>query len=277
MESVFDHLDYRAFLKAWYKQAKAASRSVSYRWVAAKVGYSSPGFLTQILQGKTNVSLTTAEGFADVAGLKGREREYFLTLVVWNQAKDQKSLDRARAKLERFREFRIKELHSEQERFLESWHHAAIREILGIKPFQGDLESLARSLDPPIAPSLAKHSIELLVSLGLATRTSRGIERRDPSLTSGHVFQSETTNHFFRELHALGARAMDHFPKEDRNLSWVTLSISERSKTEILEELRSFRKRVLEIASRDDRPTRIHQLTIMMHPLSRPLLLERGL
>ena len=49
------------------------------------------------------------------------------------------------------------------------------------------------------------------------------------------------------------------------------------SNDEILEELRSVRKRVLEIASRDDRPTRIHQLTFMMHPLSRPLLLERGL
>jgi len=132
MVSVFDHIDYRAFLAAWYQDAKASSRSVSYRSIALKVGYASPGFFTQILQGKTNISLGTAEGFSELAGLKGRSREYFLNLVVWNQAKDDKTRQRAQAKLEKFREFKIHDLKGDQERFMESWHHAAIREILGI-------------------------------------------------------------------------------------------------------------------------------------------------
>lgn len=274
MVSVFDHTDFRAFLGAWYRDAKAANRSVSYRSIATRVGYSSPGFFTQILQGKTNISLATAEGFADLIGLKGRQREYFLNLVVWNQAKDETTRDRARSKLEHFQEFRIHVLSEKQERFLESWHHAAIREMIGIRPFQGDFESLARSLDPPVSPHLARHSIELLLELGLAAKTSRGIERRDSSLSAGRAFPAETTSHFFRELHGLGARALDHFPPEERNLSWVTLSVSDKARTEVVEEIRAFRRRVLEIASRDERPTRVHQLTVMLHPLSGSLAPE---
>jgi len=268
MVSVFDHTDFRSYLGEWYKDAKAANRSVSYRAIAARVGYSSPGFFTQILQGKTNISLATAEGFADLIGLKDRQREYFLNLVVWNQAKDETTRDRARSKLEHYREFRVHLLAANQERFLESWHHAAIREIIGIRPFQGDYESLAKSLDPPISPHLARHSIELLLELGLAAKTSRGIERRDSSLSAGRSFPLETTSQFFRELHGLGARALDHFPTEDRSLSWVTLSISGKGRTEVVEEIRAFRRRILEIASRDAQPNRVHQLTVMLHPLS---------
>lgn len=272
MASVFDHFDYRAFLRAWYQEAKAANRNVSYRWIASRIGYSSPGFFTQILQGKANLSLNFAEGFADLSGLKGRSREYFLTLVVWNQAKDEATRRRALAKLEKFREFRVHELRLEQERFLGSWRHAAIREILGIQPFQGDFESLAHLLQPPCTPEEARESIDLLLSLGLAARTARGIERRDPSLSAGRVFSQETTQRFFRQLHALGEAALESFPPTERNMSWVTLSISDKARDEILAELRAFRTRTLEIAARDPHPSRVHQLTIMLHPLTRPLL-----
>jgi uncharacterized protein (TIGR02147 family) len=274
MVSVFDHFDYRAFLREWYREAKAANRSVSYRWIAQRLGYASPGFFTQILQGKANLSLNIADGFADLAGLKGRAREYFLTLVVWNQAKDDASRQRAQAKLKKFREFRIHELGKEQERFMESWRHAAIREVLGIKPFQGDYAALAKSLMPPVTPDEARDSVELLLTLGLVARTAGGIVRREASLSAGRGFRQETSGRFFRQLHALGARALESFPVEERNLSWVTLSISDKAREEILAELRAFRTRALEIAARDPYPTRVHQLTLMLHPLSQQLLPE---
>lgn len=275
MPSVFDYLDYRAFLSGWYQEQKAAKHGLGYRAIASRVGYSSPGFFTQILQGKTNISRETAEGFAELIGLKGPNRDYFLTLVSWNQAKDAKVIQSSHQKLRKFLDFRIRELKKEQQSFLESWHHAAIREIIGITPFRGDFDALAKSLDPAISPQTAKESIELLLSLGLAAKTSRGVERREVSLSSGTTLPTEVTDKFFRELHSLGARALDHFGKGDRNLSWVTFSASERARAEIIEETRNFRRRVLEIASRDDHPTAVHQLTLMLHPLTSPAFRER--
>lgn len=271
MPSVFDYLDYRTFLAAWYKETKESRKSLSYRFIAQKVGFSSPGFFTQILQSRTNISLETATGFADLIGLKARARDYFLTLVSHNQAKDPEAARRSGAKLKRFLEFRVRELKSEQEKFLDSWHHAAIRELLGARPFRDNAEEFANLLDPSITPAEATESVNLLVSLGLAARTSRGVERRDQALTAGSSFPPEATNRFFRNLHDLGIRAMDRFPRDRRNLSWVTFSASEAAYREILEEARSFRRKVLEIASRDLKAKGVHQLTLMIHPLSKDL------
>lgn len=268
MHSVFDYLDYRALLADWYREHKTAKNGVSYRSIAARVGYASPGFFTQILQGKTNISLETTQGFADLMDLKGRTREFFLALVSWNQAKDAKSAEIAHRKVRKCLDFKVRDLRREQQKFLGAWYHAAIRELLGIRPFQGDYESLGRSLDPQVSAEAAKESVELLLSLGLAARTSRGVERRDASLSSGTELPESVTKEFFRELHGLGERALEHFPKVDRNLSWVTFSASEEARAEIVEELRIFRRRVLEIAARDDHPTGVHQLTLMIHPLT---------
>lgn len=268
MVKVFDYLDYRAFLAAWYREAKSTRRGLSYRSMASRVGYSSPGFFTQIIQGKTNISLETATGFANLVELKGRARDYFLTLVTCNQTRDPDVQDRTRQKLQRFLDFQVRELKAEQERFLESWHHAAVREIIGIRPFDGDADDLAARLDPPITPRMAAESVELLLALGLAARTSRGVERRDPSLSAGTAMPENVTTRFFRELHGLGIRAMDRFERPDRSLSWVTFSASRSTVDEIVEEARSFRRRVLEIASRDHKADQVHQLTLMIHPLS---------
>lgn len=269
MVSVFDYLDYRAFLGAWYKEAKSTRKGLSYRTIAARVGYASPGFFTQILQAKTNISLETAEGFANLIGLKARAREYFTTLVAWNQTKDPDLLRKYDQKLRKFLNFRVKELRAEQERFLESWHHAAIRELLGMRPYRGNAEELAALLDPPVTATQVVESIDLLLALGLAARTSRGVERREAALTSGAAFPPEVTARFFQELHALGSRAMDRFERDRRNMSWVTFSASKAAYQEILEEARAFRRKVLEIASRDPHAAGVHQLTLMIHPLTR--------
>jgi len=269
MASVFDHMDYRAFLAEWYREAKAAQPSLSYRAIAAGVGFRSPSFFTQILQGKSNIRLETTEGFATLLGLKGRERAYFLDLVAWNQARDERTATLARKRLERFRSFKLKVLESEQSALLGQWHHVAIRELLAIHPTRDAWERLGSLLEPPLPAHKVKESIDLLLSLGLAVRTARGIERMDPALSTGTAPRGPETREYFLQMLELARQALDRFPREERNLSWVTLSVSEESRIEVIEEIRSFRKKLLEIAARDPKPTRVHQLNLHFFPLTR--------
>jgi uncharacterized protein (TIGR02147 family) len=268
MANVFDYLDYRDFLGAWYKEAKDAKRNISYRTLAAQVGFKSAGFFTQILQGKSNISLNTAEGFAEVVDLKGRPREYFLALVAWNQAKDPESSLQARKRLERFREFQMSKLRLEQGEFMRHWHHGAIRELLGICPTRDGWERLGNLLQPPIPAPQVRESVDVLLRLGLAVRTANGIERKDTALSTGIQPNLEETREYYLQMLELARQALDSFPREERNLSWVTLSVSETSRQEIVEELRAFRKRLVEIAARDPHPTRVHQVNLQFFPLS---------
>lgn len=271
MASVFDHMDYRAFLAQWYRETKAVQPRFTYRTVAAKVGFRSPSFFTQVLQGKSNIRLETTEGFATLIGLKGRERAYFLDLVAWNQARDERTSAQARKRLERFRSFKLKLLESEQSAFLREWHHAAIRELLAIHPTRDGWERLGTLLEPSLPAETVKKSVELLLSLGLAVRTARGIEPKDSALSTGTAPRAQETRDYYLQMLDLARQALDRFPREERNLSWVTLCISDECRLEIVEELRSFRKKLLEIASRDPNPTRVHQLNLQFFPLSRPL------
>lgn len=270
MTNVFDHTDYRAFLAAWYREAKADQPCLSYRAVAAKVGFRSPGFFTQVLRGRSNIRLETAQGFADLADLEGRERAYFLELVAWNQARDEASAARAQRRLERIRAFRVQELDESQGGFMAGWHHAAVRELLAIHPTRDDWDGLAARLVPAVPVETVRASAELLVELGLAVRTARGLERTGAPLSFGGGVRTEAARAYFLQTLELAREALDRFPPEDRNLSWVTLSVSEETRAEIAEELRTFRDRLLEIAARDPRPARVHQLNLQFFPLSLP-------
>jgi len=271
MASVFDHMDYRAYLGQWYREAKAAQPGLSYRTIATRVGFRSPSFFTQILQGKSNIRLETTEGFATLIGLKGRERAYFLDLVAWNQARDERTASLARKRLERFRSFKLKVLEAEQSAFLGEWHHAAVRELLAIHPTRDGWERLGSLLEPPLPAETVKRSVDLLLSLGLAVKTARGIERKDAALSTGTAPRVQETRDYYLQMLDLARQALDRFPREERNLSWVTLSVSDECRLEIVEELRTFRKKLLEIAARDPHPTRVHQLNLQFFPLSRTL------
>jgi uncharacterized protein (TIGR02147 family) len=269
MVSVFDPTDYRAYLAQWYREAKVAQPRLSYRALATRVGFRSPSFFTQILQGKSNMSMETTEGFATLIGLKGRERAYFLELVTWNQARDERTATLARKRLERFRSFKLKLLDRNQSAFLGEWHHVAIRELLAIHPTRDAWERLGSLLEPSLPAQKVKESVDLLLSLGLAVKTARGIERMDATLSTGISPHGPETREYFLQMLELARQALDRFPREERNLSWVTLSVSEESRLEVIDEIRSFRKRLLEIAARDPKPTRVHQLNLHFFPLTR--------
>ena len=49
--SVYDYLDYRAFLKAHYDSKKVSSRNFSYRMFSSLAGFRSPNHLKLIMAG----------------------------------------------------------------------------------------------------------------------------------------------------------------------------------------------------------------------------------
>ena len=81
--------------------------------------------------------MEVAMGFADCIGLKGREREYFLLLVACNQEEAPSQRQILFQRLQDLNGTPATRLREDQDAFLASWRHAALREMLGIDPFQG--------------------------------------------------------------------------------------------------------------------------------------------
>lgn len=270
MVSLFDYSDFRLFLKDWLQAQKADGHPMTYEAFGEAVGFSSKGFLTQILQGKTNLPARMIERIAEVLALKKKEREYFLLLVQFNQAKN--ATQRAELHRRILDDFRVeaKSLALEQFEYYQKWHYSAIRSLLGYYPFRGDFIDLAKQLDPPITPAQAKRAIKLLEELGLILKKEDGFYHlTDRLITTGESFTSHAVIRFQRETMDLAKDALEAFPKAKRSGSTLTLGLSEEGYKALEEKLRVLRQELVQLARFDKGIDRVIQINLHAFPLTK--------
>ena len=77
---MFAFLDYRAYLRAFYEEAKQRC-AFSYRAFARRAKLRSPNYLKLVIDGERNLSPAMSQRFAEACGLSGEAVEYFQELV----------------------------------------------------------------------------------------------------------------------------------------------------------------------------------------------------
>ena len=170
-------------------------------------------------------------------------------------------------KLQELRGISVSRLREDQDAFLGSWKHAALRELLGMEGFTGGEAQWAERLCPPASAEEIRASLELLLELGLAHRTAQGIVRTDPCLVTGATYTQAATRGFMRQVHDLGGEAMERFPRAERYHGWATVSVSAATLEQMREELRAVVERFLSLAEKDAKPDRVIQLNLELFPL----------
>lgn len=266
---IFSYLDYRAFLKAYYDDCKKKDPKFTYRYIAECVGFKSAGHLTQILNGSTNISYSLTAGFIEFLKFGKRESDYFETLVYFNQAKTHAEKKCFFERLLKFKKLINTIITPDQYEYFDKWYFVAIRESLSYYQFKDDFADLAQKLKPAISPDEAKKAIELLVRLNLITKNEKGFYQRvDPVLSANPEGKAIAITNNALETMRLAGESIDRFPKEQRNISGVTFSISQKTFDTIQEEVRNFRKRVLDIAQCDSSPDSVYQFNVQLFPLT---------
>ncbi len=267
--SLFGYTDFRAFLKEWYRLRKEKDPKFSYRKLAGLVGFKSAGHFSLILGGKANLSLRLLDRFVRILEMNQKETDYFQALVLYNQAKGFDEKKRQFERMRSFQEFRLQVIEPAQYEFFAKWHHSAVREALAIIPFRDDYAALARMIEPSITPEEASKSVALLCRLGMVVRNAQGVHRRvEPLLSSGPDAPAVTVNEFLDQSLELARNALARMSREERMLSATTLSISSQTFGIIREEIRTLRKRILNLAKKDESPDRVYQIQLHAFPLS---------
>lgn len=267
LPEVMGYLDYRVYLKDWYDARKRDEKGFSYRALAAAVGYRSHAFFSLVLQRRSNISMEVAMRFADCIGLSGREREYFLLLVACNQEEVPSQRHAMFRRLQDINGSSATLLRPDQDEFLASWRHAALREMLAIDPFQGGEAQWGERLVPPATAGEVRESLDLLLALGLAHKTARGIVRTDPTLVTGVTYTETATRGFMRQVHELGGEALERFPRSERHHGWATLSVSSATLETMRAELRALVQKFLTLAEKEATPDRVMQLNLELFPV----------
>jgi uncharacterized protein (TIGR02147 family) len=267
--NIFEYIDYRRYLRDAYEERRKENPKFSYRFIAGKVGFSSPGFFANVLSGKKDISLKLVLKFAELFKLGRKEKEYFETLVLFNKATGASEKKEYLDRLLQLRGGKVKKVEAHQWEYFEKWQHAVVRELIALKPFRGDFKALAAMVNPPITAAEARKSVELLERLELIRKGMDGAyERTDAAISAGDAISKALLGAFQLQAMDLARHAMENLPSGTRNFSTLTMSVSGPTYLAMLEELRAFRRRLLEMAEASEQADRVYHMNFHVFPLS---------
>lgn len=268
MINVYTYLDYRKFLKEIHEEKRGENASFSFRHLAREIGVDS-GYITKIFAGQRHISLQLAKNMADCFGLDTRQKKYFSLLVQFAKAKTQTKKSRIYDQLLTFKASQAAVLTDKQYGLFDNWYNLAVREMIACCNFKGDFADLGKRISPPISEARARKSIALLERLGLVRKNSEGVyERIEPVWTTDRDIESITVNKLQIAMLNLAKEAYDRFPRNIRDMSTLTLSISSEEYTTMVHDLAALRAKFLARARECRNPDRVYHLDLALFPLS---------
>ncbi len=268
---VYDFLDYRAYLRAYYDAAKRTQRSFSFRSFSKLAGLRSPNFLKLVIEGERNLGADSVPRFCTALGLEGPEAEFFSDLVAFNQAASLADKNRAFERISASRRFRAaRRIDGDLFAYLSHWYNPAIRELAGRADFCEDPRWIASQLRPRISPAEAAEALRLLLSLGLLVRdpSSGRVLRGEPTLTTEHEVRSLGAAAFHRQMIERAGEALDSVPAALRDLAALTVCISPATAAKVKERIHQLREALAELCDSDPAGTVVYQLNVQWFPLS---------
>lgn len=268
---IFEYLDYRQYLRDFYASQKARSSSFSHRVFSRRAGLRSSNYLSLVMKGQRDLSSEMAPRFAKACGLLRREADFFCDLVAYGQAQSTDERHRAYERLARFRKFRdAHRLVGEQTAYHQHWYMPALRELVTLAAFSEDPKWIASALEPKISEREASEALQTLIKLGLLNRDDRGrLRQAQAILTTGSGPLGHQIFAYHRGMIALAQRALDQLPREERDISSVTLCLAESTLPLVKRKLEELRRELLQLAESEAAPERVVQLNFQLFPLSR--------
>jgi len=270
MKPVYEYIDYRRFLDAFYQEKKRQSRHFSFRFFSARAQIRSPSFLKHVIDGKRNLTRPVTERLCGVMGLSPREALYFKNLVLFNQAQT------ALEKQEHYAVLRsmagsVKEhvLQTVEYDYFDKWYTPAIRELVCLHDFRDDFEALGKILNPPVSASEARKAVESLLKLKLIDRRADGTYRQAAiAIAADSTITSLALRSFVETMLGLAQKALHAVDKKERHISSLTMSVSPATYQVVTAEVEAFKDRLKSIVSRDAESSRVYEMTIAVFPLS---------
>jgi uncharacterized protein (TIGR02147 family) len=268
-KTIFEYSDFREFLRDRWSYFKTQDRKFSLRYFARVAGFKSHNFLKHVLSGKSCLSDESIEKFAKAMKLNREEKQFFRNLVLFNQAKVASEKQRYGEELLRSKSFRkIFPLAEAQFNYFNHWYFIPIREFVTLEGFKEDYEWIAQKIVPPIKPTEAEKAVRELLALGMLERDEQGrLKQRASFLSTSDEVSSSAIAQYHREMIKRAAESIDNVPREKRDISNMTITVSEETAAVIKEKIQNFRKELIELVSQGDSPEAVYQINFQMFPL----------
>jgi uncharacterized protein (TIGR02147 family) len=269
MGVVFEYSDYREFLRGAITDQRQRDPSFTYRFLNSKLGLRSAHGLSLVVQGKRNLSGDSAVQLAQLLGLSEAAAQYFLWLVLFDQAAT--SLEKAeywkQAMTLRMRN-NTATITDSQYAYYSQWYHPVIRELVAMPGVQWDAGKLSGILRPKVPVAQVRRSLNLLEELGFLRREGKGWAKTSPNLATSPEVRSMAVFQYHQELVKLSKAALETMPGTERNFTSVTVELNAAEYRLIVDMLADTRRQVLAVGHSTGPVDQVYQLNLQLFPVS---------
>ena len=275
MLKVFEYTNYREYLAAWLNEKKKSQPAFSYGLFARVAGFTDRGFLHNVIHGKRDLTKESLVKVSQAIGHSKAEAEYFENLVFFNKSPDLKTRGYFFEKLNNVKsneKAAVKALQTRKDQydFYSQWYYSAIRSLIDMYPFAGDYNWLAKSVYPPISAREARKAVQLLEKLELIKKgKDNTYQLTDKSITTGNEIASLAVNNFHKSICDLAKNALESVPADKRNVTSLTLGISEKTYQKICADIQTLRSKIVQMVREDETADRTYQLNFHLFPITK--------
>jgi uncharacterized protein (TIGR02147 family) len=272
MPNLYEFVNYRLYLQEFLAEHKKDSEpDFSHKMILAKMGISSTGFLSNVVAGRKNLTPIQIIKLAKILKMNKAEAAYFEAMVYFTQAKLIDEKNEYFNRLVTLQKVNLKVLDKKKMSVFSKWYYVVVRELLYFYRYNGsNPSSLGHLVEPTIRQSEAEHAIKYLEELGLIEKDAGGYYKQvENAVTSGDEVRSLHLTNFQIATMELAKRAIQRIPAADRDVSVLTMTLSQDTFLMVKSELQHIRKRIAKIAVDEDKPDRVYQLNIQFFPVSK--------
>lgn len=269
MKDVFEYTGYRQYIADFYAERKVKS-AFTWREFARMAGFSSSVHLKYVSEGRFNLGEDAVERVAKAMGLSGNRLEYFRAMVEFDHAvTDNIKKEIFERMLSIAKQSNAKVIEGDAFRYFDSWKNPVLRELAPAMPGAKPL-ALAKACRPKVTAAEVSESLNFLVKANLLLKNANGnYVQTDKFVTTGPM---EAAPVAIRGLHRqMGEIALDTIegvPQNERHFSGVTLGITRNAYDKIVAELDACRRKIIEIATAEDKTDEVYRLNLQFFPMT---------
>lgn len=269
---VTQYLHYRDWLKALYASAKARLDEYSYLQFAEDLSFSKTNVLRLVIAGKRPLTVKAAEKIATALSLTGATRRFWLALVAYNGERLPAKRDQLFQTLMSLKtQSRPHELDPLQAEYFSEWYHPVVREMTGLKDFDGSPEWIRDRLFFPVRLEQVKRSLEVLSDLKVIrfdTNKGRYVRCGTTIRTRAEV-DSMAIVRYHQKMIEIGKESLTSVDEDRRDVRAVTISVSEKNLTVLKGKIEEWVSEMAAMEETEDGADQVVQINVQMFPFTK--------
>lgn len=263
---IYSFRSYRLLLKHLVEEIRGQTPGLTFRALAKQCGVQSPTFLTEIADGKKNLSIKTAEKICFGLGLRGKEAKYFSLMVELEIVEAEKDRLRVENEIKKIlkseKNINIDSLIAE---YYRDWRYLMLREWVSTHP--GTYETFRKSFEGFFSSSELKAGLDLLVQIGMIQIDNDVYLSNGTHITTSADVDGNTIREYARVMIGLADKAISSVPWQFREISSLTLPFRVKDIEKAKERIRDFKESFDAEFDYDQSSDAIFQLNIQFYPI----------